>query len=105
MAEYISGEKHHQLTANQKRQVEVPKSFLAILGVIILMALSFYGGTAYQKSKQPKTSTTASTTSGTTQARGFGGGGRRFGGGQRPTFGQVTAVSPASITVQNSNTG
>jgi hypothetical protein len=101
MAEYISGEKHRELTANQPRKVEIPKSFLAIIGVIILMALSFYGGTAYQKSKQPKVSTTATVAGGTGQA----GGGRRFGGGQRPTFGVATAISPTSITVQDSNTG
>src|SRR5665213_1514526 len=40
------------------------------------------------------------------RAGGFGGrgGGGRF-GGQRPTIGQVTAVSSTSITVQDANTG
>jgi hypothetical protein len=61
------------------------------------MGLSFYGGVAYQKSHPAKT----------TAAAGLNGGiGRgRFGGGQRPTIGQVTAVSAGSITVQNSSSG
>ena len=99
MAEYISGEKHREMTSNSPHQVEIPKSFLAIVVVIILMALSFYGGIAYQKGKQPKVSTMSSTG----QAGSFGGG-RRF-SGQRPTIGQATAISSTSITVQDSRTG
>jgi hypothetical protein len=101
MTEYMSGEKHQaMMAAKGPKQVEIPKSLLAGVAVIILMGLSFYGGVAYQKSHHPAVSIAAS---GTSTSGGFAGG-RRF-GGQRPTAGAVTAVSATSITVQDSRTG
>jgi hypothetical protein len=104
MSEYISGEKHREMASRQpRRQVEIPKSFLTVIGVIILVGLSFYGGMAYQKSHQPKAAaTTAANASG---GQGGLGGGQRFGNGQRPTIGSVTAISATSITVQDSRSG
>ncbi len=99
MAEYISGEKHREMTAANGTQITVSRTWLAIVAVVVLMALSFYGGTAYQKSKQPKSVAAAGNSAG---PGGFGGRGRF--GGQRPTIGQVTAISSTSITVQNTNT-
>jgi hypothetical protein len=95
MAEYVSGEKYREL----KEQYGSSSSKLVpfLVAVVVLMGLSFYGGIAYQKSKHP-TSTAANGQSGS----GFAG---RFGGGKRPDIGQVTAISPTSITVQNSRTG
>jgi hypothetical protein len=106
MAEYISGEKHRAMQAQQSQgtTITLPKPVIGIVAVVLLMGLSFYGGVAYQKGHQPKAAATASTAAGgTTRGSGFGGG-RRF-GGQRPTIGQVTAVSATSITVQDSNSG
>jgi len=99
MAEYISGEKHREMTAGHNANNTLPKPVLAAIVVIALMGLSFYGGTAYQKSHHPQAVTAAANGQG-----GFGGRGGRF-GGQRPTIGAATAVSATSITVQDSNSG
>jgi len=64
------------------------------------MGVSFYGGTAYQKSHQTKVVT--STAAGV-NGSGFTGHGRF--GGQRPTAGQVTAVNASSVTIQSSSSG
>ena len=78
---------------------------LALLFVIGLCALSFYGGISYQKGKTTTTSASANSTGpGSSTGLGGGGGGRRF-NGQRPTIGQVTAISASSITVTPSNGG
>jgi hypothetical protein len=72
----------------------------AIIVLVLVAALSFYGGIAFQKSKHTNPATA------TNGNRGSGNGGAgRFGGGQRPNIGQVTSISPTSITVQNSRTG
>lgn len=99
MAEYISGEKHREMTANHPGKTTLPKPLLAGIVVVVLMGLSFYGGVSYQKSHHPQAATAAANGPG-----GFGGQGGRF-GGQRPTIGAVTAVSATSITVQDSNSG
>jgi hypothetical protein len=100
--EYVSGEKYREMAVGNTGKNNLPKPVLAAAVVVVLMALSFYGGTAYQKSKQPKS--TVATSGSSAAAGGFGGrGGGRF-GGQRPTIGQVTAISSTSITVQNTNT-
>jgi hypothetical protein len=101
--EYMSGEKHRAMATNQgRKQIEIPKSLLVSIAIIILMILSFYGGVTYQKHHHPASTTTATSSNG--QAGGFGGRGR-FGNGQRPTIGQVMAISATSITVQDSRTG
>jgi hypothetical protein len=99
-SEYVSGEKYREMAPAGNTKNGLPKPVLAIIAVVVLMGLSFYGGTAYQKSKQPKAASAAA--AGT--KGGFSGrGGGRF-GGQRPTIGQVTAISSTSITVQDSST-
>jgi hypothetical protein len=101
MAEYVSGEEY-QKTKNARQQPNRSSLPLNPIGLIIVAlvvaGLSFYGGVAYQKGKHPSSAASA----------GAGLNGGRFGGrtgGQRPDIGQVTAVSPTSITVQNSRTG
>lgn len=84
---------HHE--KNQPSNT-VYKAILAVIGLIIIVGLSFYGGIQYQK--HHTSSTTTASTAG--RAGGFGGGGFR----NRGTIGQVTAVSSSSITVQ-SNSG
>jgi hypothetical protein len=96
MSEYVSGEKHRAMTAGHSANNTLPKPVLAGIVIVVLMGLSFYGGTAYQKSHPAK----ATATAGLNGRVGRG----RF-GGQRPTIGQVTAVSASSITVQNSSSG
>jgi hypothetical protein len=99
MDEYISGEKHRAM-ATPRPSRELPKNYLLLAVIaVVLLGVGFMGGSAYQKSKQPKVS---SATSGSSSfAAGAGGrtGGGRF-GGQRPVSGQVTAVSSSSITIQ-----
>ena len=102
MAEYISGEKHREMTASPSTKTTLPKPLLAGIVVIVLMGLSFYGGVAYQKGRHSQVSVPSTTAGGSNS--GFGGRGR-FGGGQRPTIGPVTAVSATSITVQDSHSG
>lgn len=72
---------------------------LALLFVIGLCALSFYGGISFERGKAT-TPTASANASGPGGGAGFGGGGggRRF-SGQRPTIGQVAAISATSITV------
>jgi hypothetical protein len=96
MARYISGEKHREMTAGHSANNTLSKPVLAGIVIVVLMGLSFYGGVAYQKSHPAKTTATAGLN---------GGGGRGRFGGQRPTIGQVTAISASSITVQNSSSG
>jgi hypothetical protein len=103
MVEYISGEKHREMVANRSSNSTLPKPFLVGIVTVILLGLSFYGGVAYQKSRQPKVMTATAATGGLSGSS-FAGGARRF-GGQRPTIGQVTAVSASSITVQDSSSG
>jgi hypothetical protein len=73
--------------------------WLAPLGVILLCGLSFFAGTGYEKGHVKSTSASATAT---------GGFGNRTGGrsgrfaGQRPNIGDVTAISPTSITIQDS---
>lgn len=100
MAEYISGEKHREMIAGHSAKSTLPKPVLAGIIIVVLMGLSFYGGTAYQKSHRSKATATAAL-----NGRGGGFAGRGRFGGQRPTIGQVTAVSAGSITVQNSSSG
>ncbi len=99
MAEkYLSAEEHHAMRSQKTRQGSSMKPILMIVVVLVIAGLSFFGGVQYQKGHQKTTASSNSGQSGYTG--GFGSGGGRF-GGQRPTRGQVTAVSPTSITVQN----
>ena len=71
---------------------------LAIAAVVVVGVGGFFAGVAYQKGKQPSTAATGATLS---QRDSFGG---QF-SGQRPTRGQVTAVSGSSVTLTNERTG
>jgi len=103
---YVSGEEYQAMSRNtppQGHQVSIPmKAVGAVIVVIILCGLSFLGGESYGKNHAPKAATTTSAFGGSgSSSGGFGGGGVRHGGG----FGQVSAVSSSSITVQNPRSG
>src|SRR5665213_3296969 len=95
---YVSGEQHREMAAANTANNSLPKPVLAIIDAVMLMGLSFYGGIAYQKGKHPNA--VLGTAGGSAATGGFRG---RL-GGQRPTIGQVTAISGTSITVQDTNT-
>lgn len=101
MAEdYISGEKHREMTTQTKpSNGQLPKPLLMAAVGAVLLVVGFAGGMNYQKSHQPKAMTALSTNGPR------GGFSSRFSGGQRPDIGSVTAVTPTSITIQNDRTG
>ena len=99
---YVSGEEHQAMSRNPRKPDQPEwlssRNVGVVIVVIVLCGLSFLGGTAYGKHSQ------APTTTASAGFRGSGGpGGGRFsnGGG----FGQVTAVSSSSITLQNPMSG
>jgi len=75
---------------------------LMVLAVIVLCGLSFYGGTKFHSSQPTNTVAAGAAGPNATQngSGTSGAGGRRY-GGQRPTIGQVTAISPTSISVSS----
>jgi hypothetical protein len=98
MAEkYLSAEEHHAMRGQKQQSSSALKPILVIIVMLVVAGLSFFGGVQYQKGHKI---TTISSSGQPGSTGGFGSGGRRF-NGQRPTLGQVTAVSPSSITVQN----
>ena len=76
-----------------------------LVSALVLCGVSFWAGTAYQKSKQSNTVATTGNGSGS-QNIGMGNGPGGFSGGprsgQRPNIGEVTAISSDSITIQDS---
>jgi len=79
----------------------ITKAVAGGLIVLVVAGLSFAGGMAYQKNKPVAAG--SSQTASNLPSQGPGG---QFGGrsGLRGVFGQVTAVSPTSISVQDSRT-
>lgn len=106
MAKELSNSEYEQMVAAGK--VKKPNSpnylkpAIAAVTVIVLCGISFTAGQSYQKSHSKDTQTTANTRFG---SQGMAGGPGGFGNGQRPTVGQVTAVSSDSITIKNDRTG
>jgi len=97
MAEqYLTPEQHRAMLKQRGRQNRSTKPILMVIAAIVIAALGFIGGVQYQKGHQKTSTSSAASQNG---QPGFGTGGRGF-GGQRPTFGQVTAISASSITVQ-----
>lgn len=78
--------------------------FLGIVGVLAVAGAGFYGGMIYQKHHLRVGANTVVTATNQAGDSRFGGG---FGGGLRAgrVFGQVTAVSSTSISVQDTRTG
>jgi hypothetical protein len=100
---YISGEEHKAMSVSsastpKKVTIAMP-SIATIVVVIILCALSFGLGVISQKHGTKTVVATSSVTGGH-----FTGGGG-FGGHRSGGFGQVTAVSPTSITITNERSG
>jgi hypothetical protein len=101
--EYISGEQHAAQRAHKKSRgtFTITKPVAMVIAAVILVIISFYGGVQYQKGRHPVTTTTTASSAGAPSTSFGQGGGGRFRGGQRPTFGSVTAISSTSITVDN----
>lgn len=85
--------------SNKSSQNITAKIFLGIIALIIIAGLSFWGGMHYQKSHNAIATTAA--TAGSGFRGGAGGGGFAGRGG----FGEVTAISSTSISVQNPRSG
>jgi len=96
MPEPITGEQHRAILESQKKNTSMIVPILIVCG-LALVGLSFFGGVQYQKSHQSKPIQNLLGTA--VQNGGFGGMRGGF-GGQRPTRGEVTAVSSSSITVK-----
>jgi hypothetical protein len=101
---YISGEDYQalrQTSSQPDRQVTIQTRWIGwAAATIVLLVVGFWSGMAYQKGhSKTAVATTGSTAGGGLSGRGFGGGARRSGG-----FGQVTAVSPTSITITSQRT-
>lgn len=102
----VSGEEYQAMSRNtQKPGHEVSlssKTVVAVIVVVVLCGLSFLAGSAYGKHHAKSASPSTAAFGG-----GFGGGGGGYGGAARNGggFGQVTAVSSTSITVQNPRSG
>ena len=103
---YISGEEYQAMSHKQPKaghEVSLPVNTVGLVVIVILLcALSFLGGAVYGKHHAPKMTVTTSATSN----GGFGGGfGGRGGSARSGGFGQVSAVSASSITLQNPRSG
>lgn len=99
MAEEISGEEHRARLAQKRAKSSGPstKTLGMALAGLLLLGAGFAGGLRYQQLRGTKVAVAATAPS----ARGQGGlGGRGGFRGQRPVFGQVTAVNSTSITIQ-----
>jgi hypothetical protein len=106
MAEKIvSGEEYQAMSRKSPKpghEVSLPaKTVGVVILVVILCGISFFVGKNYGKDHAKTTTAAASTFSGRAGGGYGGGGGVRNGGG----FGQATAVSSSSITVQNPRSG
>ncbi|HUC88322.1 MAG TPA: hypothetical protein VMR95_04200 [Candidatus Binatia bacterium] len=100
--EQSTSNSHSSHHSPQTKGALLAKPFLILVLLVIFTGAGFYGGVTYEKNhvtKSPPASNAAYNSS-----SGSGGYGSRF-GGQRPTVGSVTAISPSSISVQDSRTG
>lgn len=104
MAEdYVSGEEYQRMKHSVKstKTVAVPTRIIGfIVAAIVLLGLGFVGGMTYQKHNTKSPVTSASTAAARSGFGGSGGFSRRSG-----SFGQVTAISTTSITLNNERTG
>ena len=97
----VSGEEYRAMSGRSKKpgkQVTVStQPIVLVIGAVVVCIVSFFIGVNYQKNHSPKVATSSSSALG-----GAGGPGARFrnGGG----FGQVTAISSTSISLQNQRT-
>jgi len=91
-------EHDHVAVSQSKTGFKVPKIVPIIIAIFVVGGLGFYSGVKYQKEHQITATSNLSQSQFGGSAGGFGSGGRRF-SGQRPTFGQTTAISSSSITV------
>jgi hypothetical protein len=103
---YISGEEYQAMSQKKPTKAghEVSLSVHtigAIVIVVLLCIVSFLGGSIYGKHIAPKTTVTSASSSAGAGGGSAGREGFRNGGG----FGQVTAVSSSSITLQNPRSG
>jgi hypothetical protein len=102
---YVSGEQYQQMRgegSEDGKKVTVTARSVTMAGIVIVVfIIGFLGGMAYQKGHTKHAAAVVSS-SGSSGSGGPGSGGfRRRSGG----IGQVTAVSPTSITISNTRTG
>jgi len=84
-----------------KSKTNFAKPLLILVGLLVIAGLSFYSGVSYEKSHDRHITTASTAATNSPFAGGFSGG-NRFGSGNR-VFGQVTVISPTSISVQNTS--
>lgn len=91
----------------KSKQPTLNKGVFLFIFAILIASVSFYGGTAYEKDHPSSSSTSLNSSSSSQSGYGGNGGGySRFGGGvSNRVFGQVSAISSGSISIQDSRTG
>lgn len=92
---YMDNESNSSTHSKSVQHKSSSNIFVWMILILVVGAGSFYSGVTYEKSHH---TTTASNVTGSSNYR------RGFGARDR-VFGQVTAISSSSITVQNSRTG
>ena len=103
MEKYISPEEHAAQQVHSNNKPKKLNPIILVVGVVVLMALSFFVGTKYEKAHN-KTTTTAASTSQFGARGGFGGGPGGFSNGDR-VIGTVSSVSSTSIAVKDARSG
>jgi Domain of unknown function (DUF5666) len=95
----VSGEEYRHMVATSRppKKRRWDTALAAVAAAVVVAALGFYGGMRYQKNHDKNT--LASSQFGVNRA----GGGAFFRGGGG--LGQVTSISPSSITINNFRTG
>jgi hypothetical protein len=98
--EQNNSEEYTRRGQHSKYKKPIKVKILAVVGVVIIIsAVSFYGGTVFQKNHQ----TTSSGTTGSLANSGAPSGGGRF--SRNRVIGQVSAISSTNITVQDRRSG
>jgi hypothetical protein len=87
----------NQISAGHKSKPKTGFWATRIVGVVVIVGLSFFAGTRYEHSHD-KSSATSSTSA--FSRRGMGGFGGGFGNRANLVFGQVTAISSSSIMIE-----
>jgi hypothetical protein len=83
------------------------KGVFLMVFALLIASVSFYGGTVFEKDHSSSSPVSANSASGSQTGNGaIGGGYGRFGGGfSNHIFGQVSAISSSSISIQDNRTG
>jgi hypothetical protein len=105
MDQYISPEEHAAQQVNENAKPKKLNPVFVVLGAIVLLALSFFGGTRYEKAHVTNATTTTASTGQPGSRGSFGGGGPGgFSNGDR-VIGTVSSASSTSISVKDARSG